>query len=194
MNTAGEGRLYGVAAEFSSAAAIYHAAEKVRDKGFRRWDVHTPFPIHGMDDAMGLGRSRLSFWSLMGACLGFATAFLMIYLTSADYALPHWLPSWLKQTYPQIVHGKPFFAIEPSVPILFELSILATAFFTVGALLVMNLLPRWNHPLFNWNRFGKVTDDGFFLVIQSDDVLFSKSETPKLLEELGGGNITMVRE
>ena len=65
---------YGYIAEFESAAAIYHAAEKVRDAGFKRWDVHSPYPIHGMDAAMGLKKSWLSalvlaFFSNLYACL-----------------------------------------------------------------------------------------------------------------------------
>ena len=53
-------KVYGLGAEFDSAAALMHAAEKIRDAGFTKWDVHTPFPVHGMDKAMGLGKSWLS--------------------------------------------------------------------------------------------------------------------------------------
>ena len=193
VSRAGEGhRLFGMAAEFKTAADIYHAAEKVRDAGFQRWDVHTPFPVHGMDEAMGLGPSRLSLFSLIGGCTGLLTALALTFFTSAQYSVPTWLPQFFKQAYPLIVHGKPFFALEPLVPIFFELCILLTAFGTVIGLLVLNLLPRWHHPMFGWHRFHRATDDAFFLVIESADPRFSEEETPMLLASLGGQHITSI--
>ncbi|MEM6821242.1 MAG: DUF3341 domain-containing protein, partial [Verrucomicrobiota bacterium] len=134
-----EGKLFGVAAEFKSAKALYHAAEKFRDAGYIRWDVYSPFPIHGMDDAMGLGRSKLSFFSLCGGITGLISAFVLVYVTGY-------------LDYPTVVQGKPLFAFEPSFPVFFELTILFTAFATIGSLLVLNMLPRLNHPMFNWDR------------------------------------------
>jgi len=172
-------KVFGMGAEFKSAKALYHAAEVFRDAGYQRWDVYSPFPIHGMDDAMGLGRSRLSFFSLCGGIVGLLSAFVLVYYTSY-------------LDYPLVVQGKPYFAFEPTFPVFFELTILMTAFATVGALLGMNLLPRFNHPVFNWDRFAKVTDDGFFLVVESGDPLFSESETRGLLKKSGGSSITLI--
>lgn len=141
--------LHGLGAEFPSAAALLHAAQKIHGLGFRRWDVYSPFPVHGMDHAMGFKRSRVSLFSLLGGITGLSTAFALIYYTSAI-------------NYPLIVQGKPYFALEPSLPIFFELTILLTAFGTVLGLLFLTLLPRLHHPVFNWDRFKKATDDGFF--------------------------------
>ena len=163
-------KVYGLAAEFSSAAALYQAAEKIRDSGFKRWDVHTPFPVHGMDKAMGLGKSWLS------------AVVLECYPSLWDYKL--------------VVHGKPttFMTVPAFMPIFFELTILCSAFATVTALLVMNQLPRWNHPMFNWERFAKVTDDGFFLVIEARDPKFSETATRELLEQIGGQHVTLIHD
>jgi hypothetical protein len=187
-------KIYGLGAEFTSASELYHAAEKVRDKGFIRWDAHSPFPIHGMDDAMGLGRSRLSFWSLTGGAVGLTIAFLMIFLISDEGAIASWFGRITNQNYPLVVHGKPYFAAEPSVPIFFELTILITAFGTIAALLVMNLLPRLHHPVFNWDRFAKVTDDKFFIVIESRDPKFDEMETKQFLEELGATCVALIKD
>ncbi|MEO0453917.1 MAG: DUF3341 domain-containing protein [Verrucomicrobiota bacterium] len=176
-----QGKLFAIAAEFQTAKDLYHAAEKVRDAGYKKWDVYSPFPIHGMDEAMGLGRSWLSGLSLLGGIAGFTSAFVLIYYTGFI-------------DYPTMVQGKPFFAFEPSFPILFELTILLTAFATCGGILLFNLLPRWNHPMFNWDRFARVTDDKFFLAIESDDPLFIESEIQQLLEEIGGAEITPIHE
>src|SRR6185369_15593108 len=70
-------KVYAMAAEYPSAASLYEAAKRVRDAGFRRWDVFSPFPIHGMDEAMGLGKSWLSGWVLFGGISGFLTAALV---------------------------------------------------------------------------------------------------------------------
>ena len=142
-------------AEFPTAAALFHAAEEVRDHGFKRWDVYSPFPIHGMDDAMGLGKSIVSFIVLACGLTGTATA-LLLELGSAIYL------------YPLVVQGKPtsFTTIPAFFPVIFELTVLFSAFGAVFGMLAMNLLPRWHHPLFNWDRFLKVTDDGFFLVVE----------------------------
>ncbi|NBS14182.1 MAG: DUF3341 domain-containing protein [Verrucomicrobia bacterium] len=158
--------LHGIGAEFPSAAALLHAAEKIHALGFRRWDVYSPFPIHGMDHAMGFKRSRVSLFSLLGGITGLSTAFALIYYTSAI-------------NYPLIVQGKPYFALEPSMPIFFELTVLLTAFGTIIGLLLLTLMPRLHHPVFNWDRFKKVTDDGFFLVLEATDPRFQPDSSRK---------------
>ncbi len=176
-------KIHGLGAEFPTAAALFHAAEKTRDKGFKRWDVHSPFPIHGMDQAMGLGKSWLSAVVLLGGLTGLFTAVVL-----------EGYPSLIE--YPVVVHGKPVtWATVPAFfPIFFELTILFSAFSAVGALLVFNQLPKWYHPLFNWERFTRVTDDGFFLVIEARDPKFSEASTRQFLEEIGGMHVTLVHD
>ncbi len=176
-------KIYGLGAQFESAAALMKAAEKIRDAGFSKWDVHTPFPVHGMDKAMGLGKSWLSTPVLIGGAIGTLTAALLTFI-----------PSW--GIYPMIVHGKPFnWATLPAFfPIMFELTVLFSAFTTVFALLIMNQLPKWYHPVFNWERFSRVTDDGFFIVVEARDAKFSETKTRALLEELGGSHVTLIHD
>lgn len=171
--------LYGLGAEFSSAAALLEAAKKIYAHGFKKWDVYSPFPIHGMDHAMGFKRSRVSLFSLIGGFTGLTTAFVLIYYTSA-------------LNYPLIVQGKPYFALEPSLPIFFELTILLTAFGTVLGLLLLTLLPRLHHPVFNWDRFQRATDDGFFLVLEVADPKFDPTASRQLLQGMGGTHITEI--
>src|SRR5271154_2084665 len=115
-------KIYGIAAEFPTASALYHAAEKVRDEGFTKWDVHSPFPIHGMDKAMGLGKSWLSLPVLIGGATGLITAVTL-----------ECVPSFV--IYPVIVHGKPYDwrTLPAFFPIMFELTVLFTAFTTILA-------------------------------------------------------------
>jgi len=183
MRTPSGNRVYGMGAEYPSASALYEAAKKVRDAGFRRWDVHSPFPIHGMDEAMGLGKSWLSAFVLGGGISGLLTA-----------AILEFGPSWF--IYPLIVHGKPtnWATVPAFFPIMFELTVLFSAFTAFFAMLLMNGLPRWYHPIFNWQRFGRVTNDGFFLVIEARDPRFTESEARELLERSGGQHLTIIHE
>ena len=176
-------KVYAMAAEYPSAATLYEAAKRVRDAGFRRWDVFSPFPIHGMDEAMGLGKSWLSGWVLFGGISGFLTAVIVEFGPS----------SFL---YPLIVHGKPtnFFTVPAFFPIMFELTILFSSFAAFFAWQGMNRLPRWNHPMFNWDRFSRVTNDGFFLAIEARDPRFTENGVYELLEQTGGRHITVVHE
>lgn len=183
MNTAGntQSPVYGVAAEFQSARDLYHAAEKIRDAGFRKWDVFSPFPVHGMDEAMGLKRSILGKVVFLGGLTGFLLAVTMEFGTS----------SFL---YPLIVAGKPtnLYTVPAFFPVMFELTILLSAFTAVFGMLTLNGLPRLNHQLFNWERFKKVTDDKFFVAIEADDPKFSDRAVRDFLESIGGTNITTV--
>jgi len=171
--------LFGLGAEFPSAAALLEAAKKIYAHGFKKWDVYSPFPIHGMDHAMGFKRSRVSLFSLIGGFTGLTTGFVLIYYTSA-------------LNYPLIVQGKPYFALEPSLPIFFELTILLTAFGTILGLLLLTLLPRLHHPVFNWDRFQRATDDGFFLVLEVADPQFDPTASRQLLQGMGGTHITEI--
>jgi hypothetical protein len=170
-------------AEYQSAAALYEAAKMVRDAGFKHWDVYSPFPIHGMDEAMGLGKSWLSAVVLAGGVTGLLTAATLTFG-----------PSWF--IYPVVVHGKPtnFFSVPAFFPIMFELTVLFAAFAAFFAWQIMNGLPRWHHPIFNWERFSRVTNDGFFLVIEARDPRFTEMEARELLESSGGEHITIVHE
>lgn len=174
---------YGYVAEFESAAAIYHAAEKIRDAGFKRWDVHTPYPVHGMDEAMGLKKSWLSALVLVGGATGALTALSLQYLTQVNL-------------YPTVVQGKPvdFSTVPAFFPVIFELTVLMAAFTILFGLLVILMLPRLNHPLFNSSLFLKFSDDGFIMSIEARDPKFSREKTKELLESLGAKEVQLVEE
>lgn len=178
-----EEKVHAIAAEFPDVPSLYHAAEKLRDLGFERWDTFSPFPIHGMNEAMGLKKSILSVFVFFGGVTGFLLAVSLQFITS-----------WV--LYPLVVAGKPtnFFSVPAFFPVMFELTILLSAFTAVFGMLILNGLPRFNHPMFNWDHFKKVTDDGFFIAIEATDPQFSKQATPELLASLGGSKITVIHE
>jgi len=174
-------RVYGVLAEFEHAGALLKAAEGVRDAGYKKFDAHSPFPIHGMDKAMGLGQSILGFIVFGGAVTGCAAGYLM-----------QW---WMGEVdYPLDISGKPFFAIEPSIPIMFELTVLFAALAAVFGMFGLNKLPRPYNPLFYSKRFAKVSDDGFFLHIEHKDPQFDEMQCRKLLEKLGAVHVETIED
>jgi hypothetical protein len=172
---------YGMSAEFDSAAAVLSAAEKVRDAGYSRWDVFSPFPIHGMDKVMGLGNSKVGWFSfLFGAGAFIGTMGMIWYMNAFDY--------------PIIIGGKPMFSPPMSVVPSYILLVLAAGLGTFIGMIALNELPRHHHPLFAKKRFELVSRDKFFLVIGSGDPKFSETGTRKLLEDIGGGHIEMVED
>lgn len=174
-------QVYGLLAEFSDPGALLHAAEAVREEGYRHFDTHSPFPIHGMDEAMGLGNSKVGYFTFLGGVTGLATAYLLQWWTAAV-------------DYPLNISGKPFFAVEPSVPIMFELTVLFASFGAVAGMLALNGLPRPYNPLFYSERFEGATDDRFFLHVAASDEQFDAEDTAQTLRELGALHIELVQD
>lgn len=167
---------YGLIATFDRAADLYHAAEKVRDAGYRHWDCITPFPVHGLDKAMGLRRSIVPRVSLAGGITGFCTGMTLI---------------WFADAYANrlVVGGKPFFSPLFAFPVSYELTILFTAFATIIGMFVINGLPMHYHPVLKYDQIAKGLDDTFFIVIEARDPRFNLANTKALLEKAGGKNI-----
>ena len=177
----GVAKPYGIIAQYDTAADVLHAAEKVRDAGFHKWDVFTPFPIHGMDRAMGLKNSKVGWFSFLGGVTGYTTGMVMIW--------------WMNAVdYPILVGGKPMFSPHGAFPPSYELTILLGAFGSLFGMLFLNRLPRLHHPLLKNKNFALVTHDKFFIVIECDDQKYSETETRKLLEAAGSKQIEMVED
>ncbi|MGB0292087.1 MAG: DUF3341 domain-containing protein [Luteolibacter sp.] len=176
-------RVYGYLAEFKSASALYKAAEKVRDAGVKKWDCYSPYPIHGLDSAMGMKRSILPWFVFFGGLTGTITAFTLAYSTQVVI-------------YPTIVQAKPanIFTVPAFFPVMFELTILFSGFTVLFGLLALIQLPRLNHPLFASRQFHRATDDAFFIAIEARDGSFDPEGTKQFLEEIGGDNIELVEE
>lgn len=170
---------HGVIATFDSASDIYEAAKKVRDAGFKFWDCITPCPVHGLDGAMGVRRSKVPRFSLVGGILGFTTGMSMIFFTGGvDYQL--------------IVGGKPLFSPMFAFPVSYELTILLTAFFTIGGMFFLNGLPMHYHPVLKTEHIHAGLDDKFLIVIESRDPKYDAAATKSLLESIGGKDITEI--
>jgi hypothetical protein len=172
-------KAWGLLAEFETTAEVFHACEKVRDAGFQKWDAHTPFPVHGLDGAMGLSASKLPWLVLVLGLTG----------TTVALSLQYWVHS---VEYLIVISGKPYFAGPAYVPIMFELSVLFAAFASVFGMLGMNGLPMLHHPLFRSRRFDRVTDDRFFISIESTDPKYDAQSTAEFLRGIGARHVEVV--
>lgn len=173
--------LAGYLCEVENPKELIEISKKVRDSGYTKFDTYTPFPVHGIDKAMGIQPSKIPWLSITGCFIGlFSAIALQVWTNGIDYKIA--------------LSGKPFIAFPAFVPVTFELTILFTAFFTVFGMFGINQLPTFNRPIFNNESIKKATCSGFFLSISSDDKNFDEEKTKVFLQKSGGKNIEKIEE
>lgn len=174
--------MWGVVAEFEDEEQLLKAGRAMHHQhGYTKLDAMTPFPVHGIEAALGMPRSILGFIVICVGLTGTMTAILLQWWTGAV-------------DYPLVIAGKPLFAFEFAMPIMFELSVLFSAFACVFGMLLLNGLPRLYHPTMNFSRIQRATDDGFLLVVEKSDPKFSAVETRNLLMSLGATSAEVVED
>ena len=161
-------------------AELLEAVRRLRMAGYRSIDTYSPFPIHGMERALRLSRSRVPAFVLAGGTFGVLFAHLV-----------QWYESTI--SYRLVVDGKPFNSAEAFVPIDFETMILYAAIGAVLGMLFLNGLPRFYHPVFRGRTFTRASNDGFFLSVESRDAVFDRGATPELLASLGGIEVEFLK-
>ncbi|MFH1686235.1 MAG: DUF3341 domain-containing protein [bacterium] len=181
MSKAANSQVLGIVARFESPAALMKAAEALRDAGYTKFDCHSPFPIHGMDSAMGLRRSALGWVVGLAALIG------------TSFAL--WLQWWSSSIeYPLNISGKPFFSYQAYLPVTFALGVLLSAAAALFGMLALNGLPRWHHPVFASKQFERASDDGFFVSIEAEDPKFDARASKEMLRSIGGADVEELQE
>lgn len=173
--------LYGILAEVRNPKELIDVAKLVDKSGYKNYDTFSPFPVHGMDKAMNLKKSKLGWIVLGHGIVGLTGAFAMIYFM-------------MVYDYPLNISGKTLMNIPAWIPVMFELTILLSAFGAVFGMFFLNGLPKFNHPLFNSEQFKKVTDDGFFICIEAQDPQFDAEKVEKLLKDAGAQNIESIHD
>ncbi len=187
--------LWGVLAEFATPAALMHAAERVRDAGFTQCDCHTPFPMHGLDRAMGIKMSKLGFIVFAAGAPGCMLGILLQWFTNAaPESFPTLYAPMSVEPYAYPISGKPEWSLPANVPVIFELTVLFSAFGAVFGMLGLNGLPKLHHPLFNSVRFLRVTTDRFFLAIEREDPKFNETKITDLLRTLGATAVERIED
>lgn len=175
-------KLYGLTALFTKPDDIINAAEKVAAEGYTKWDVNTPYPVHGMDGAMKLKPSKLGFITLFFGLSGTASALLLMWFT-------------LSVDFPMVIGGKPFFALPAFIPVTFELTVLlATVSTAVAMFVVFFNLPSNYHPLNATAYMSKVSLDHFGIVVEASDPKFDEVKVTALLKSLNPESVDAVYE
>jgi hypothetical protein len=166
-------------AQFDDPSALLNAASKINGAGFKQFDCHSPFPIHGLSEVMGLKRSILPVIVGSFAAIGLIGAFSMAYWMSAI-------------DYPLIISGKPYNSYQAYTPVVFAVAVLLAAISAFVGTLALNGLLRYNNPLFSTTRFEKFSDDGFFISIGTADPQFDLTATSEFIKSIGGKNIEVI--
>ncbi len=170
--------VWGIMALFETTAELYHACEELRDAGYRTLDAMTPFPVHGLEKAIGIKPTRLPFLVLGGGITGLSSGIALTYYVNVDYPLN--------------ISGKVPFSYHIYIPIYFELTVLLSALTCFFALWALCKLPTFFHPTMRHPSFARSSDDGFFVTIEATDPKYSADKTRALLEKLGAKEVEEV--
>jgi hypothetical protein len=175
----GPDKVYGVIGAFSAPEDLVDAGRKIREMGYSKLDAMSPFPVHGIDEAIGVPPSKLGWLVIWFSALGAATAVTLIwYVGAVDYRL--------------VIGGKPFFDFSYTIPIAFELTVLFSAFASFLGMWAINGLPRLYHPSMNYSQAHRASDDQFLLVIEATDPKFNALQSVAHMRGVGAAEVEVV--
>lgn len=174
-------QMHGVMGEYDNVDTLLAACRRIRDAGYTKTDAYTPFPVHGIDTALGIKPTILPWIALVGGVTGTCTALAMqIWMNAIDY--------------PYIISGKPYISLPAFMPVAFELTILFASFGAFFGMWALNKLPRFSNPVFTDPRFDRATDDKFFLYVDAADEKFDRGAIEGILNETGSDYIAPVMD
>ncbi|MGQ9488321.1 MAG: DUF3341 domain-containing protein [Armatimonadota bacterium] len=173
--------LHGIIAEFESAEELLHAVKRAREAGYTQMEAYSPFPVHGLSEAIGFEDHKVPWVVFIAGVIGAIAGFsLQYYISVVDYPLN--------------VGGRPFLSWPSFIPVTFETTVLFAAFGAFIGMLALNGLPQPYHPVFNAPRFERASQDQFFLCIEAKDPMFDRAKTRQFLENLGARLVSEVEE
>ncbi len=175
----GDDKVYAVMGEFSEPEDLVEAGRRIREMGYTKIDAMTPFPVHGIDEAIGIPYSKIGWIVICGALAGITTAQVLIYYVGAI-------------DYPLIIGGKPLFDFTYSIPPTFELAVLFSAITTFMCTWALSGLPRLYHPSMNYRSAHRASDDRFLLVVEADDPKFDAQKTAQDMRSVGANDVEVV--
>ena len=175
----GEDKVYAVMGEFAEPEDLVKAGHAIRGMGYTKLDAMTPFPVHGIDEALGIPYSKIGWIVVCGAIAGILTAQILIYYVGVI-------------DYPLIIGGKPLFDFTYSIPPTFELAVLFSAITTFICTWALSGLPRLYHPSMNYRSAHRASDDRFLLVVEANDPKFDAQKTAQDIRSVGANDVEVV--
>ena len=193
-NNSSDKELVGLLAQFDDPDSLLAACNNAREAGYKKMDAFTPFPVHGIDPALGIKRSFLPFIVLAIALGAVVVGLGMQFYTNGGSASMPTDQVWPFPGYQFKISGKPYFSLPANIPVTFEVIVLSSAFATFFGMWIINRLPRLSNPLHRVSRFKRVTNDKFFLMLEAKDELFKQSESEAQLNEWGAVAVEEVNQ
>jgi hypothetical protein len=178
MNTK---RVFSVLGLFDSAPLLMQAIPEVKAKVAARLEAYSPFPIHGIDKALGLRKSPIAGMVLIMGIIGaLAGIGLQLWTSGVDY--------------PQMTAGKPYFSWEAFIPISFELMVLFACFTAgLGMLLLLNRLPFFRHPMLQSKAMAHITRDKFALAVEASGDALDVDAITSMLKQAGARTVEVIQ-
>lgn len=175
----GADKTHAAIGSFETPEELVEAGKKIFAMGYRKLDAMSPFPVHGIDDAIGIPRSILGWIVVCFALLGLVTAQGLMYYVGVI-------------NYPLVIGGKPLFDFTFSIPVTFELTVLFGGISTTIGIFALNGLPQLYHPTMKYKNFHRSSDDRFLLVVEADDPKFDALKTAADLKDVGADEVEVV--
>ena len=182
---AAEPKLFGLIGEFDNVDDIIGAANSVREAGYTKIDAHSPFPVHGIDDALGIKPTILPWIVLIMGLTGMTSGIILTTYTMGVWQEPGFFPINF-EPYDFLISGKPYNSLAGYIPVIFELTIMFSAYTAVFAMFLLNKLPMMSNPLLKSRRFRRATDDRFFIAIDARDAQFDAQQSAEFVKNLPG--------
>ncbi len=174
-------KVYGILAEFETPDQLIEAARRTREAGYQKFDCYTPYPVHGLTDAMGVQEAKVPWTVFIMGLIGATAAFsLQVYTSAIDYPLN--------------IGGRDLISWPYFIPITFEGMVLLAAFGAFFGMLIYNGLPAPYHPVFNAPQFVRASTDRFFLCIEARDPNYDRQRVTEFLRSLNPISISEVEE
>jgi hypothetical protein len=187
----GADKVYAAMGEFDDPDDLVEAGRKIRAMGYTKLDAMTPFPVHGLDKAIGIPYSKLGWIVIVCSMTGLGLALMLQWFAGAA-PINTFLLKLGMSGYPLSVGGKPFFDLSYSIPVDWELTVLFTSFGAFIGMWALNGLPRLYHPSMNYRNAHRASDDRFLLVIEADDPMFIPVKASEDLRSVGARDVEVV--
>ena len=187
----GADKVYAAMGAFETPEELVKAGKKIREMVYSKIDAMTPFPVHGLDEAIGIPQSHLGWIVIFFSLTGTSTALFLQWYSGGLQMIKQLIPFGLSP-YPLVIGGKPLFDFSFSIPVDFELTIAFTALATFFGMWIINGLPQLYHPSMNYRNAHRATDDQFLLLIEADDPQFEPRKASDHLRSVGAQEVEVV--